>query len=145
MNESSLILYDGRIVSMSRGSAFEVEFEFQKVWDLKKKTPNFNPDRLVWLHAHPPGVSCQASMQDVRCAQGLKIAFGKLGAFGIVCFTDADLNSYDGEIAWYQFDENHKLVIETIDKISIGTPALYMLKAVAVASPNKWTEGSQSD
>ena len=104
MVESSLVLWDQRVIALSRGKPAEVEFDFDTVWRIKKNSPHvFKQRELTWLHVHPIGYGTQASSTDINCAEGLNAAFGNMGWFGILCFNDADLDWIGGQITWYRW------------------------------------------
>src|SRR5512135_2848510 len=73
--ESSLVTYGDEVISVTRGSPAAVEFDFEAVWDFKKrKGKEFLADGLTWLHVHPPGFGAQASTQDLKCVAALRAA-----------------------------------------------------------------------
>jgi hypothetical protein len=114
MVESSIVLYEDRLIAASKGGPVTVEFDFDQVWGMRKAFKNFDPKKLQWIHVHPTGVGYQPSSQDLVCAKSLQLAFGKLGYFGIVHFRDTEMNNIEGEIAWYEL-KNGQLVACEVD------------------------------
>ena len=116
MVESSLVLWGDRVISTSVGKPATVEFDFDAVWHHKRTChPHIYKQReLTWLHVHPVGYGCQFSSLDQNCAEGLQLAFGNIGWFGILCFRDADPDDIEGEVAWYRLVES-KLVLQDRD------------------------------
>lgn len=141
--ESSLILYDGQIISATRGSPSAVEFDFEAAWDLRKKLGKkfFKPELLTWLHVHPPGFGVQASSQDRKCVQAIRAGLGPIiGEFGIFSFDDTSLNSIAGSVAWYQYRNGRMEPKEEGGRVAsyYGREA-YILKALSYV-PMKFEE-----
>lgn len=136
--ESAIVLYDSQIVAVSRGTPASVEFDFEKVWEFKRTIKNFNPMLLSWFHVHPFGFGSKSSHQDLICAQSLKLAFGKLGMFAILCFDDNNLENINGNISFYEFREEQYLSEdEPSDRIEDyfkhnRTEVPYILKALSI-------------
>jgi hypothetical protein len=132
MIEASMVLYESNgyfeVVSMTRGGPASVEFDFEAVWAFRRRRFRFDPKRLHWVHVHPQGFGPGNSMQDVLCAQALELAFGKgtIQNFGIVCFDNADLNDFDGNMAWYYFENGE---LHPHDQEFRRIPTIMKLKA----------------
>lgn len=132
MVESAMVMYSGRIISMSRGKPASVDFDFDAVWDFKREMGDrFHPESLVWIHVHPGSYGYQPSSQDLICAKALKAAFGTLGSFKIVCFFDDNLDDAEGGIASYRLEEGF-LVDAGVERIETEDPYWWMLKALSV-------------
>lgn len=115
MLESAMVLYHDEIVSVTKGRPATVEFDFETVWDFKRKTPNFSARHLTWVHVHPTGFGTQPSTTDENCAQGLFAAFGRLEQFGIICFSSPTFKNIEGLISWYRFDPVTSKLIKTAE------------------------------
>lgn len=90
-NESALIKYNKEIISLSRGYPAQVVFNFEKVWDFKRRLgPEFNPDLLSFYHVHPEDCLWYSQL-DLNCLQGFNAAFGFPVYFGILCYQNNNL------------------------------------------------------
>lgn len=109
MVESSLVLYGGEIIAASRGGPASVEFDFESVWQYRKRqmrdVPMFSFNRLEWIHVHPTSFGIKPSTQDQLCAESLCRAFGinELPNFTIISFSSENLNSIEGKYASYRY------------------------------------------
>ena len=92
MIESSLVLYNDRLVSISKGTPSSVEFNFGEIWDYSKTITDFDADNFDFYHVHPIGINSY-SETDLNCMIGYQIAFGKSVFFHIIIFENSDLNS----------------------------------------------------
>lgn len=94
MKESSIVLYQERVIDMSIGTASEVEFNFLDIWNYKKKLGwCFEPKALHFIHVHPSTVT-HYSAKDVDCMKGFFLAFDSPIIFSIVIF-DEQKNLFD--------------------------------------------------
>lgn len=104
MVESALIISMEELISMTKGNPASVDFDFEAVWEHKRKTgPSFNPEYLKWVHVHPSGFGTTPSETDQRCAEALAAAFGCVRSFGIICFSNPTFLDLGGRISWYEW------------------------------------------
>jgi hypothetical protein len=118
MIETSMVLYEHSeeqkyMVSITKGTAGAVEFDFDAVWNFKKMLQQFDPKKLIWLHVHPPGFGVEASAQDYLCAKSLQIAFKELGKFGIFQFRTPSTSDCQGQVGWHELDGSALRLVNT--------------------------------
>ena len=84
MNESSVVVYDGNIIDSQIGTPVSVDFDFDKIWEIRKLI-DFSTSKLDFYHVHPSGFT-QYSMQDEKVMKGYAIALGEPIFFHIAIF-----------------------------------------------------------
>jgi hypothetical protein len=134
MRESALVIYRDELISVSRGNPASVEFNFEEVWDHRRKIKQkLDPRYLHWVHVHPIGFSTRPSAVDEICAASLKAAFGAVERFGILCFADTSFKNIRGLISWYRWDKRFTLTSEhelEHDPL-LNEDEVFMLKALS--------------
>lgn len=127
--ESSMVLYEDRIITLGTGTYSSVEFDFEKVWgfirSFKKLASNsFEPDKLHFVHSHPPFFDA-LSQKDIECMKGLNIAFGFPVNFWISCNNKLKkFKSFDDGIAclsdfWYlPYPSDHVDILKILNLLS---------------------------
>jgi hypothetical protein len=108
MVESSLVMYKNDIVDYNYGTASSVEFNFERLWMLRRKEGEyFKPFMLEFYHVHPKGF-CQLSDLDKNCMKGLAQAFGSDIYFSIVLFKNVSLFNTDCTQKAFYYDRKTK-------------------------------------
>ncbi|HRZ18607.1 MAG TPA: hypothetical protein P5136_00995 [Methanofastidiosum sp.] len=87
MIEASIVTYEGKIIDIQKGEPAEVKFNFERIWQFKSQTPDFDPIMLDFYHVHPAYLFSYSD-KDINCMEGLKMAFGESIAFHIITFKD---------------------------------------------------------
>jgi len=127
MIESSVVLYNGDLVTVDTGGPSEVEFDFFKIWQYKNKIKNFNPACLEFHHVHPSGM-LMYSEKDVNCLKGFNISFGGAVYFSIVTFDSPDINDLSHK--QISFEHTNQKMHE-ISNIGLRNRHLQLLKVLS--------------
>lgn len=114
--ESSLILYDHKLIDFNIGSPVSVEFDFIRLREFKNKimsTSNiFNLSKLEFVHVHPRGM-LDLSLLDINCIEGLSLALGYWFYFTIIDFVSDDIFDIQYEYSSFMVHEDKKNRIRT--------------------------------
>ena len=144
MRESALVLYRDELISVSRGQPATVEFNFEEVWDYRRKLGKaFTPRHLYWVHVHPSGFGTQPSSTDQLCAQALHAAFGVVAYFGILCFSSTSFRDFKGRITWYRWDAQAGMLKVTNDR-ALETDPILLDEEVAILKTLSYGESWSS-
>ena len=134
MVESSITTHDGVTIDCSIGTPGEVEFNFERIWDFRRRNLKyFKPERLKFYHVHPPGMH-ELSQKDVNCIEGFQIALGTPIHFCIITFDDADLFNLDCTIVAFESKEDGEIVRTDIE--SLTHDQLLLLKHLSYGGSN---------
>jgi hypothetical protein len=130
-NESALIKYGRRIVSLSRGKPAQVEFNWIKLLEHKLSLgKHFNPAQVGFYHVHPPGFATYSAL-DVECLKGFNLALGYPAFFCIILFDDEDISSTNHRRLCYRYINDQ--MESTEDNCNLIPRDLTMLKACSYA------------
>lgn len=134
MIESSIVKYNHEVIAVDVGGPASVEFNFEKIWNFKKKRESqglWDPRLLHYYHVHPEGMLTY-SQTDLNCAKGFHLAFGVCLNFNIITFKSPDLNDETYNCISYFYNPGHPdRLIEDIDASGLDGYALYLLKALS--------------
>lgn len=131
--ESSFVSYGKSacdLIALNYGSAVEVEFDFLKAWEYRKKNASyFESKYLHFCHVHPPEANF-VSVKDLECLRGFQIAFGGEVQFSILNFKSDLLDDLDYDISYFALDSLGDI---TPVRRNLYIPLLYvaMLKALS--------------
>ena len=127
MIESSLVLYMEDIVDYNYGTESSVEFNFERLWVLRREEgERFKPFMLEFYHVHPEGF-CELSALDKNCMKGLSLAFGSDIYFTIIIFKNGDLfDTRSKQKAFYYNFKSGK--IEKVTLEPLNRDQLFFLK-----------------
>lgn len=101
--ESSVVLYEDKIIDFNLGNAGAVEFNFERIWKFKKSCKSFSTHLLEFVHTHPVNFA-QYSSTDLNCMKGFYSAFGSNIFFTIIIFYPSELNDLGYEKISYIYD-----------------------------------------
>lgn len=71
IRETSMTLFDDVLVHVSIGKSYEVKFNFEYCWSIRKK---YKPKTLTMIHIHPDGC-LWTSTKDRNMVKGWSLAF----------------------------------------------------------------------
>ena len=126
MVESSIISYCNRIIDYQIGTPVQVEFDFNKVWNLKKERgSSFQFKTLKMTHVHPNNIF-DYSENDRQVIKGWTLAFGYSFTFNIVCFRNDNLFNVDCGIISYKYNK----IEDKVEKIISVNNDSYMTQYI---------------
>lgn len=103
MLESAIVKYRSLLVSCSVGTPCEVKFDWDTIWDFRKrKGKGFIPEELRFYHVHPSGC-LSYSDTDLNCIKGFNIAFNHPMLFSIVCFKNSVIGDLEHVMKTYRY------------------------------------------
>lgn len=116
MVESSIVVYPVsavyEIVDLNVGSAGQVTFNFERLWEFSRNNPFFSSVFLKFYHVHPQGYDRYSSL-DLNCMHGLWLAFRSEIMFNIILFENDDPFDVKHRVLSYMYNEHKKpFVIE---------------------------------
>jgi len=143
IRETSMTLFDDKLVHCSIGTYAQVNFDFEHCWEIRKK---YRPHTLTMIHVHPDNclyMSTIGKVNDRNMVKGWAQAFG-IPIIFIIISKDAAFDAskrYDWRLVKYvvKLENNKPVIYETlsfpdIDKIAIVGPLKYLTEA----STNSW-------
>ena len=136
MNEASLILYNDLLLDYNVGTPVTVEFNFNKIWQLKKLIPRFMPELLYLYHVHPEGYLNYSEL-DRKVMKGFSIALGESSHFHIVCFKNANISDLSINKICFRYNRAEDMVeFENFFK-ELNSEQVAILKLLAYGNFNK--------
>ena len=127
MVESSIVIHRNDIISYSKGTAGQVEFDFEQIWCYCKIMER-KASELDFYHVHPAGF-LELSQTDVNCMKGFREAFGCQIKFYIITFTTSKMLSTLHNCLGYKITDEREIVeLRNIEYNHLHKNSLLFLK-----------------
>jgi len=128
MIESSITIFNDKIIDFSRGTPTSVEFNFERIWKYSKNT-SLCSDLYHFYHVHPTD-SLFLSETDKNCMKGLRLAFGMDINFYVITFLASEIDMFNTyyKMIWFTQQKEGYVEIEEDAKRRLLHNELLFLK-----------------